>query len=721
MLRFWKKGDRLGKPDLPDDAELLAYLDGEVATERHAEIEALKEESWEIRLRLAELARDIETYTEATSQLVPEEIPPFERVWKGPPLGAGHPQAEKQGRRSPSKRRPSKRARVTPFFQWLGWLTRFSSPAASLAAALVVLIVVVAVFLIRISSAPPVSAKELLKRTITAEEQRIHIVTAPVIYQKLRVHRKSSVTGHEDAATWEIWNDANHSRFSQRVESASGGYFVPPQGESHVVLSNSSVRGEAKPANVEGQDKPSPLGNSKELNSEQRSLPPVLYELNQVYQANRMDQRRPLSPEAFEAWQSHARKRIDKVEEVETVDGLKEFVLTSEPSGPFTENAIVRGELLVRVTDWHPVEQRLRIQGVQGIQDFQVTESRFQVMALNTLDPAIFASLMPTPSAAADVSVPGTPLIESPDPADLLAAEIEAHYALHRVKACLGESIEVIPIAKGRIEVRGLAVSAEQKEKLIGELRRVPFVTMRIQMIQEAMKAGIPAAIQGQTSATNTPSPEPTITVRSPRLPIQEQLEQYFAKPDSSPPSEKDAKIRYNISELSTDAVTLSRSTLSNAWALRRLAEAFGPTRVIHVRMQSKWLLEAMVRDHLREIQNNLGRSQGLLGPILSSAPGGKGLSTSSKLAEPLTQSTVASTNWVSQTLLVFHNVEQMDLLTNGLFAGAGLPDDNSEQAVQELLSIYADLPSKCAGLEKQIAKEFSTAENQLATQGRPQ
>ncbi|HVN77606.1 MAG TPA: hypothetical protein VMW38_01280 [Terriglobia bacterium] len=721
MLRFWKKRDRLGKPDLPDDAELLAYLDGEVTTERHAEIEVLNEESWEIRLRLAELVRDVETYTEASSQLVPQEIPPFERVWKGPPLEVGYAQAEKLGRIPPSKRSPSKSAGVTPFSQWLGSLTHSLSPTVSLAAALAVLIVVVAVFLIRISSAPPVSAKELLKRTITAEEQRIHIVTAPVIYQKLRVHRKSSLTAHEDAATWEIWNDASHNRFTQRVESASGAYFVPHQGESPVAPGNSSVRGEPKPASVGGQDKTSPPSNSKELNSELSGLPPVLSELNQVYQANRMDQRRPLSPEAFEAWQSHARRRIDQVEEVETSDGLKEYVLTSEPSGPFTENAIVRGQILVRVTDWHPVEQRLRVQGVQGIQDFQVTESRFQVVALNTLDPAIFASLMPAPSGAVDVSAPATPLIVSPDPADLLAAEIEAHYALHRVKACLGESIEVVPVAKGRIEVRGLAASAEQKEKLIGELRRVPFVTMRLQTIQEAMKAGIPAAIQGQTSATNAPSPEPTITVRSPRLPIQEQLEQYFAKSDSNPSSEKDAKIRYSISELSTEAVTLSRSTLSNAWALRRLAEAFGPTKVVHVRMQSRWLLEAMVRDHLREIQNDLGRSHGLLGPILSSVPSGMGSSPSSKSVESITSSSVAASDWVSQTLVVFHNVEQMDLLTNGLFAGAGLPTEDSGQAAQGLLSIYADLPSKCAGLEREIAKEFSSVENQLATHGRPQ
>ena len=83
MLRFWKKRTRLGKLDLPDDVELLSYLDGEVAPERHAEIEILKEESWEIRLRLAELHRDIETYTEATSQLVPEDVPPFEEFWKG--------------------------------------------------------------------------------------------------------------------------------------------------------------------------------------------------------------------------------------------------------------------------------------------------------------------------------------------------------------------------------------------------------------------------------------------------------------------------------------------------------------------------------------------------------------------------------------------------------------------------------------------------------------
>ncbi len=85
MLRFWKKKSRVGKIELPDDSELLAFLDGQLGPERHGEIEKLKEESWELRLRLAEMSQDIETYTKATLTLVPDETPPFEAFWEGIP------------------------------------------------------------------------------------------------------------------------------------------------------------------------------------------------------------------------------------------------------------------------------------------------------------------------------------------------------------------------------------------------------------------------------------------------------------------------------------------------------------------------------------------------------------------------------------------------------------------------------------------------------------
>lgn len=59
-------------------------------------------------------------------------------------------------------------------------------------------------------------------------------------------------------------------------------------------------------------------------------------------------------------------------------------------------------------------------------------------MALNTLEPSIFA----------DIDVPQIPLaipristdapVASPTPGELIAAEIESHYALHQLRACLG-------------------------------------------------------------------------------------------------------------------------------------------------------------------------------------------------------------------------------------------------------------------------------------------
>jgi hypothetical protein len=716
MLRFWRRKSRLGSIDQPDDVELLSYLDGQLVPERHAEIEKLKGESWEIRLRLAELKRDIETYTEATRHLVPDEIPPFGEFWKGVPIETPSPHQAEQGSASSANRKTGQENNGFSFSRRLGWLWPVPLPSARLTAALVLLFVVVVVFVIRISLAPPVSAKELMKLTIRAEEQRIHVVTAPVIYQKLRVHRKSQGPGDEDTATWEIWNDATNRRFRQRVEDTGGLPSVSPQGKDVIPSGQPHSRSEGSPEVSQTVSTASTMQGS----SDESALPSVLRELGQIYSANRMDQRRPLSPAAFQAWQSHIPNRTDKVTEEEMTEGYRAFVLTSEAAGPFPLRAIVRGELVVRSTDWHPVEQRLKVQGTQGVQDYQVTESAFQVLALNALDPAVFAGFSPPLPPESMVSAPSASLSELPNPADLLTAEIEAHYAIHRAKACLGESIEVVPNPKGKIEVRGLAASAEQKEDLQTELRKVPFVSLKIQTIAEAMKAGsLPGPPPGQSKA-NAPSgasSEPTITVQPPQLPIQEQLERYIVKKQSAASADGNLNVSLKIAELSTEAVSQSRWVLSNAWALRRLAEGFGPARAQNMRIHSKRLLEAMVRDHVQAIQTHLGHSQSLLGPILSFCLEGPAPSVSSKPVESPDQPPLAGSNWADRSLLIFRDAEQMDFLTNGLFTGAELPTNGAQQAARDLLSIYDAMASRCQSLERMVAKDLSGNLSQLSMQ----
>ncbi|MCI0424012.1 MAG: hypothetical protein L0312_33190, partial [Acidobacteria bacterium] len=337
--------------------------------------------------------------------------------------------------------------------------------------------VCVLVVLARLSSAPSVSAKEVLERSERAQAQRIRQVPTPVIYQKVRVRRSSLAARPEETVTWETWSDRKGNRFRQRVEDATGPRFVP-------LRTN-------QPKSFPHRDSPLIKGvrGLASRDAEPSSLPPVLAELQQILEANRIDPQRPLSPAAYATWRSSIQTRSEEVSETQLPEGEKALTIRTEVAGPFAPNSIVEAEYMVRVEDWHPVTQRFRVQREKGIQSFELTETAFQVLALNTLPAAIFADLSPPapPKVIPQESI--APSTHAPSTAELLAAEIEAHYALHRVKACLGEPIEVVTHPSGQIKVHGLARTEARKTELLEALQHVPLVVTEIQTIDEALKA----------------------------------------------------------------------------------------------------------------------------------------------------------------------------------------------------------------------------------------
>ncbi len=667
MLRLGKMKTRRQRPELPDDVELLSYLDGQLSSERCAEIEKLLADSWELRLRLSELSCDIEAYTEATSHLVPPEVPPFEQVWKGAP--ANVVAAPMKMKVLPGHLRKPQSPRWFFVPHWLRWPESIAFPSPKLAGALALLAIVVIGIWIRMGTAPTVSAQELLKRTISAEELTLSKVSKPVIYQKLQVRRRSVLPTRNELASWEIWNDSTRNRCRQRGGNDS---------------------------------------NAQEsINEGSLEYPQVLSELQAVYRTNRMNQHRPLSPAAFASWQALYLDRKDKVSQRNLPDGREAFVLTTEISGSAAPNKILQGELVVRANDWHPVEQHLKVQGSDGIEEYQVTESDFQVLALNTLGSTFFAEtpLPFVPAAAA--TAPAVSSVVMPTSAELLAAEIQAFYGIHRAKACLGESIEVVRTPKGRIDIRGLAASAEQKEELLDELQRVPYVDLSIQTIEEAVNSGESRSRAfSQAQAASESVAKPNIIVPPAHVPIQKELEKYFSKTEIG--SVENQNVNLKIAELSTEALSFARETLSNAWALQRLAERLSSVKIDQLPLQSKWLLETMIRDHLSDVQSGCARSRRLLSPIIASILTGDGSSAAHPTFDSSEQSKREGSSWIAQVHFLFERIQKMDRLTNGLLAGVELPVGGENRAAQELISLFEDLSRSFPNLEQEIVQEFS-------------
>ncbi len=116
------------------------------------------------------------------------------------------------------------------------------------------------------------------------------------------------------------------------------------------------------------------------------------------------------------------------------------------------------------------------------------------------------------------------------------------------------------------------------------------------------------------------------VTVRARKLPIQDGLKKYFTQLGGDPGSpasgsERSATdIHQKIVALSSRAISLADSALADAFALRQLAEKYRLVKTRSLEASSRWLLEAMIREHLQAIQATTLRSRSLLEPVLRSS-----------------------------------------------------------------------------------------------------
>jgi hypothetical protein len=377
----------------------------------------------------------------------------------------------------------------------------------------------------------------------------------------------------------------------------------------------------------------------------------------------------------------------------------------------------------------HPVEERLRVQGESGSQDYRVIETAFSILALDTPTPSIFADLTPPVP-----TLPALPLAQTlrssptPSAAELLTSEIETFYALHRLKACLGEPVEVVPNGTGSIEVRGLTESRERKEEIGAALEGIPLLTTKIQTVEEATVSAPLSPEDGMDSkAALEPTPSQKfseVAVQSKRLPIQDQLETYLAKLKAvsgrqEAAGREDTSTRERIAELSTRAVSFSDSLLAEAWALRRLAERYGEWRAQNLRPATRWLVEVMLRDHLNELSAQLNGYLSLTRPMLSQAGREDQAESIPNQQEESSSPKSAKSDWATSSLLVFSKVEQAARLTNYLFAGANFPEEPTSDTSSNLLTSLHGLDSDIENLEVEIAREFSARHDLLTPKDR--
>ncbi len=365
-------------------------------------------------------------------------------------------------------------------------------------------------------------------------------------------------------------------------------------------------------------------------------------------------------------------------------------------------NARLRVEMVLEVDirTYRPRLERIRFTDGDREVELCLAVERDEAVPLQRLTPTVFqpdATLAApvvraaVPRSGAIARPPSTPTVAEAhtDPAALETAEIDAYYVLHRAGACLGEPIEVARDAAGYIQVRGLATAPERKAELLNslaQLKSASWVRVDLRTVEEAAVEVLSPAV---------PTRQVTHTSAS-ALPIQDQLERFFR--DRGDP--KNGGRGRQITELTNEAASASDKALAHAWALRRLAERYGGKQEALLRPQSRWLLEAMLRDHLTALRARSDRTQRLLEPVLALVAGESMPPTAGEDSSDLT--------WSAGALAVFDTIQKMDGLVQALFAGAGLNGKPVDLAAGELRGAFTRLDSNVRALEAQlVGKEF--------------
>jgi len=661
MKKFWKKKERSVKPATPDDAELLAWLDGELTPERQAEIRQLLEGDWKLRVRLAELERDIETYVKATGRQAQGELPPFESVWSGverrltealEPLPV---EAELRFREQDEISWPAR------FRRWSETLALQPARLRWSVAAIVGLFVTAGLTFWLFSSdrLHSVSAEELLQRATRSEAAQINQVAEPVVYRRIQVKR----TGANESVMWESWKQAGRNQFRQRVADGQGWRF---------------------------------------LRTNEQATPPLIAEIETIFQANHLDSQRPLSAEAFAEWRKTIRRKSEITQEMalpgsSANDGLK---LTTIAQEPYAVNAIIEASLIVRRLDWHTVAQRLKVQGENEVREYELSETAHEVLPLHAL--TVFADLAPTPSpapaiiaAASPAASPSISAKASPSPApppseaEVKEAEVAAMYALHQAQADLGEQIEVVREAGRGVIVRGLVETPERKQQLTEALRDLPLVAAHIQAVEEATRQA--AASQPAGAVMHN---EPVISAASGSQAsnaFEQRLSRYFAEREPAPRSSDQRSVSLKVAQLSNEVVAESSAARSEAWALRSLLERFSSENELTPAARQR--VEGMTANHLARLKAQSRRLRARLEPVLLS------MTKAPRLSAPPPESTKQA-----QALRVFRAVEQARQITLRLFAGAGSAA-TPEEAARELLVALDRLDYELLGFEQAIAR----------------
>jgi anti-sigma factor RsiW len=278
--------------------------------------------------------------------------------------------------------------------------------------------------------------------------------------------------------------------------------------------------------------------------------------------------------------------------------------------------------LQVDVNDYAPTSISFIASSPEVRREYRLTRTAF---SMETRTPAIAAMFAPSGGSGReelsarknDAPALSKPVPLSYDGSRATAREVAITLALHKVDACLGEEINLFPMSDGSLLVQGLVDNGTRRETIAKALRQADNnVRVEIYLPRE-IKSGsdlyAPPELFAQKPAASAESDNVATLadLSNGQAPLAERLNQHFSQPGVSP---EDANKQ--VAVYSSEVVTIARQTFLHAWALKRLDGEFSSVRAANLSAEQLRGVEQMRQDHRRWIATLAKRESDMLSII---------------------------------------------------------------------------------------------------------
>jgi hypothetical protein len=566
----------------PTDEQLVAFIDAELGSRESARVRRHLARCWACRGREHKLTETIGAFMDAYASHADEDDD--DEALLPHPARLPHAARAALRQRTPALlARASDAARATLSRAAAHVRVPLSTFARVGAACITAAIIVL------LSTGVPLSARQVVRHVDRAERGVLAATHAPVIYQRLDIAVRQLPGGATTRGTFDLWTDVERQRHHAVPSGgrASGG-------RAALVLS-SSASGAADAAQRRDDD--------------------ALAELLALFARHGMSSAWPVSLRAYEQVRAAADDAVEeRVLREQAPDGESLLALeatTTAVDGRRPSIESIDTRLVVRERDWHPIEQRLTVREGSETTEFVVRETGFEVMPLATLPVAFFdAPSLSEPAAASKAEA----IVEAARPAppaasELVSAEVQAMFALHRVGLTAEDDIAV-ERRDSMVEVSGLTASAARRTQLAAAIARIKHIRVRLRTADEVLSA---MTSEKAPEKLSEKAPDRASERASEALRIDEAVIEATRLPVDRRADE--ASMRR-----AREAVRQSLALLERAWALRRLAEWSRRTNASTVTASTRELIDLMVREHAEAASKALAALDTTVTPSLPAA-----------------------------------------------------------------------------------------------------